>query len=134
MILIFGGAYQGKLEYAKERFDIVRVQDCRTVQPEAQGAPAYPDFSADAICGIEAFVSRCVEEGVEAADWFKERRDQWQDKVLIMRDQSQGIVPMDEKERAAREMCGRLMIYLASEAKQVIRVFCGIGKTIKETG
>ena len=33
--------------------------------------------------------------------------------------------------RAAREANGRLMIYLAEEAKEVHRVFCGIGKRMK---
>ena len=125
MILIFGGAYQGKLEYAKRNYNIDKIFDCR----ESGDAP---DFSADAVCGIEAFALECTKNGIEAVDWFRDRRQMWQDKILIMRDQSQGIVPMDEEERAAREMCGRLMIYLAAEAQQVVRVFCGIGKAIKQ--
>ena len=181
MILIFGGAYQGKLDYAKEHFEIEEVRDCRQAvgtetsrqasdadgsagtDPEAVadrqtdrqaeetvaqaagagtgGQPASeqpqgwlchePDLSADAICGIEAFARECAEKGIEAADWFRERRELWQDKVLIMRDVSQGIVPMDPLTRKYREMNGRLMLYLAGEAEQVIRVFCGIGKRIK---
>lgn len=123
MILIFGGAYQGKLGYAKDNFKIERVFDCR--------GSGDPDLSADAICGLEGFVSECSSRGIEAADWFRGRRDQWQDKVLIIQDQSQGIVPMDAEQRAAREMNGRLMIYLAGEADEVHRVFCGIGKRIK---
>lgn len=146
MILIFGGAYQGKLEYAKDNFKIETVFDCRdavgsngeVTEPgtdEIAGADAAklpePDVYADAICGLEAFVSACTKSGIEAADWFRDRRDQWQDKILIIQDQSQGIVPMDATERAAREMNGRLMIYLAGEATEVYRVFCGIGKRIK---
>ena len=50
MILIFGGAYQGKLDYAKKNFDIKTVCDC------SDGA--VPDFAADAIYGIEGFVKR----------------------------------------------------------------------------
>ena len=128
MILIFGGAYQGKLEYAKRNYSVDKVFDCGRTPDQT----ASPDFSADAVCGIEAFVLWCTKNGIEAADWFRERKDLWQDKILIIRDQSQGIVPMDPEERAAREMCGRLMIYLAGEAKQVIRVFCGLGEKIKQ--
>lgn len=65
------------------------------------------------------------------ADWFSERREAWQDKVLIMTDVSQGIVPMDPELRAFREMNGRLMLRLAAEASEVHRVFCGIGKRVK---
>lgn len=147
MILIFGGAYQGKLDYAKKNFDIKTVCDC------SDGAA--PDFAADAVYGIEGFVKRCAmrryealtgkepekqmkrqsQESVlpplEAADWFSERRKAWQDKVLIMTDVSQGIVPMDPALRVFREMNGRLMLRLAAEASEVHRVFCGIGKRVK---
>ena len=96
---------------------------------------AVPDFAADAIYGIEGFVKRQSPESglppLEAADWFFERRKAWQDKVLIMTDVSQGIVPMDPALRVFREMNGRLMLRLAAEASEVHRVFCGIGKRVK---
>lgn len=123
MILIFGGAYQGKLDYAKEHFGIKTVCDCREGRE--------PDFALDAICGLECFVLECVKTGKEAADFFRQAKEQWQDKVFIVTDISQGIVPMDKDLRAMREMNGRLMLYLAAESEQVIRVFCGIGKKVK---
>lgn len=132
MKLVFGGAFQGKLEYAKKNFDIKTVYDCGAgISPEAGGAGAEPDFSKDAVCALEKFVLKCVREGKEAADFFKENKEKWQDKVLILTDVSQGIVPMDAELRAFREMNGRLMLYLANEAEEVIRVFCGIGKKVK---
>ena len=114
MILIFGGAYQGKREFAKEQF------------PEV---PIFDD-------ALENFTWACCAEDPamrsEAADWMRQCREEWQDKILIIRDISQGIVPMEAEQRAWREMNGRLMIYLAGEAEQVIRVFCGIGKRIDQ--
>jgi len=123
MILIFGGAYQGKLEYAQENFEIDTVCDC--------SGGKEPDFDADVIYGLDGFVLKCTEESREAADYFKENREKWQEKVLIINDVSQGIVPMEARMRAFREMNGRLMLYLGREADQVIRVFCGIGKRVK---
>ena len=73
----------------------------------------------------------CTEEGREAADYFRENREKWQEKILIMGDVSQGVVPMEARLRAFREMNGRLMLYLGKEAEQVVRVFCGIGKRVK---
>ncbi len=134
MILIFGGAFQGKLEYAKNNYNIKTIHDCGAgVSPEAGDgfAGTEPDFGKDAVCALEKFVLRCVREGREAADFFKENKEKWQDKVLILTDVSQGIVPMDAELRAFREMNGRLMLYLAGEADEVIRVFCGIGKKVK---
>ena len=171
MILIFGGAYQGKLEFAKALAQERRgagcgeltVFDCGgTASTECGGTEptrACPDFSADIICGLEHFARACVagevtadrEDGpvegtgkagdetpetaepdgpVEAAEWMRRRKDQWQDRILVITDVSQGIVPMDAQARAFREMNGRLMMYLAREAEEVYRVFCGIGKRI----
>ena len=85
MIFVFGGAYQGKTDYALQEFGAETVSDISEA--------GEPDFSKDVVTGIEGFVSRCAEQG--------------------------------------REANGRLMIYLAKEADQVHRVFCGIGKRIK---
>lgn len=143
MILIFGGAYQGKLGYAKDNYDIGKIFDCRNRETADRGSFAGSDTDlaeeldweltgpADVICGLECFVKECVTKDMDAVEWFRERRTGWQDKILIIQDQSQGVVPIDRIERAAREMNGRLMIYLAGEADRVIRVFCGIGKEIK---
>ena len=123
MILIYGGAYQGKLEYAKNNYDIKNVSEC------SDGAD--PDFSCDAIHGLDEFVLECVRSGRDATEYFREHEPELQDTVIIANDISSGIVPMDKDVRAAREMNGRLLIYLASRADEVIRVFCGIGKKIK---
>ena len=137
MILVFGGAYQGKLDYVRENFDIETVCDCTD--------GSEPDFSADVIYGIEGFVMKCAEQNAadggdyqEARDWFAARKSLWDgtesgEKILIITDTSQGVVPIDKTVRAFREMNGRLMLYLAGEASRVIRVFCGIGKEMKES-
>ena len=123
MIFVFGGAYQGKTDYALQEFGAKTVCDISET--------GEPDFSKDIVTGIEGFVSRCAEQDVEPAEYFASRRNQWEDTILIVTDVSQGVVPIDSRVRAAREANGRLMIYLAKEADQVHRVFCGIGKRIK---
>ena len=113
MILIFGGAYQGKTAFARETFG----------------------EDADIRGGLEQFTWECCAEDPgrrrEAAEEMRRTKAEWQDQILIITDVSQGIVPTDERTRAFREMNGRLMLYLASEAEEVYRVFCGIGKRIK---
>lgn len=123
MIFVFGGAYQGKTDYALEAFGKKTVCDVSEA--------GEPDFTKEIITGIDGFAARLVTAGEEPAAWFKASREQWKDCVLIVNDISQGVVPVDKKLRAAREANGRLMIYLAREAEQVHRVFCGIGKRIK---
>lgn len=123
MIFIFGGAYQGKLDYALENFEIETVCDCSDGRA--------PDFDKDVAYGLEGFVRKCAREGSDAVELFRQSREQWRDRVLIMTDVSGGIVPIDAETRKYREMNGRTMTYLAGEAEQVIRVFCGIGKKVK---
>ena len=122
--MIFGGAYQGKLDYAKTNFKIKDVYTC-------QKDSAQLDFSKDAIDCLEDFVFACVKEGKEAKDYLQEHRQELEGKVVICTDLSQGIVPMEPELRALREMTGRAMIYLAKEAATVTRVFCGLGQEIK---
>ncbi|MEG0391863.1 MAG: bifunctional adenosylcobinamide kinase/adenosylcobinamide-phosphate guanylyltransferase [Anaerovoracaceae bacterium] len=121
MVLIFGGVYQGKLDYAKEHYGGT-VFDCRGTTL---------NFEAKIINGLENFVRACVAEGMEAADYLAENRQKLADKVIICRDISQGIVPMEKEERAWREMTGRAMLYLGKEAEEVIRIFCGLAQQVK---
>lgn len=123
MILIFGGAYQGKLNYAKANFNVNTIWDC--------SAGAVPNFESDCICGIEGYVMECAKSGEDPRKCFEENRDLWQDSVLVVTDTSQGVVPIDRTVREFREMNGRLLLWLAGEADRVIRVFCGIGKDMK---
>ena len=124
MKLIIGGAYQGKLDYAKDHFDVREVFFCSQERAEL-------DFSKEAICGLEQFTLACVKSGLEAKDYLREHRQLLEDKVLICTDISQGIVPIDMQQRAMREMTGRALVYLAQEAETVIRVFCGLGCRLK---
>ena len=124
MDMIIGGAYQGKLDYAKEHFNVKDIFTCRDDLAEL-------DFSKDAIDHLEDFALACVRNGVEAKDYLQSHRQELNDKVIICTDISQGIVPMEPELRALREMTGRAMIYLAKEAETVTRVFCGLGQRIK---
>ena len=42
-----------------------------------------------------------------------------------------GIVPIDSFEREYRERTGRILVKLAEQADEVVRVVCGIGQRIK---
>ena len=128
MIVIFGGAYQGKLEYAKEKFNICDedVYVCDESSTAIDNA-----MSKKVIYGLENFTFACVKAGLEAREVLAARRDELADKIIICADISQGIVPLDADQRAWREMNGRCMLWLGREADRVIRVFCGLGQDIK---
>lgn len=125
MILIFGGAYQGKLEYALDNFNMTEkdVFHCKEA--------AVLDLSFKVISNLENFVMGCVKEEKEAKELLLEYGEALEDKIIIVTDISQGIVPMDPAQRNWREMVGRTMLYLGGKAEKVIRVFCGLGQEIK---
>lgn len=125
MILIFGGAYQGKLDFAKKTFGIADEQ----VFVCAEGSGV--DQGAKVLCGLEKAFLHLVKQRVNITDVLMAHRDDLKDKIIIINDISQGIVPLDKDLRAWREATGRAMLYLAEEADQVYRVFCGIGQKIK---
>jgi adenosyl cobinamide kinase/adenosyl cobinamide phosphate guanylyltransferase len=120
MILIFGGAYQGKLDFAKETFGLTDadIHVCSTGEI---------DFSKRCIYKIEEFTYNHP----DPIGYFHAHREQWQDSILILQDIFCGVVPMGAENRAWRQNTGRLCQYLAGEARQVIRIFCGLEQRIK---
>ena len=121
MIFIFGGKFQGKEDFALTlgaKENIVGPKEMETIIWE--------------IVGIFEEAADSPAEGASVLDALMEKElpKLW-DKVLIMEDISQGLVPMDPKERAYREASGRLMTRLAKAADEVYRVFCGIPTRLK---
>lgn len=83
------------------------------------------------LCNLEQAFLHLVKQNVNVTDMLAARRDDLKDKIIIIDDISQGVVPMDKTLRAWREATGRAMLYLSEEADEVYRVFCGIGQKIK---
>ena len=125
MVLIFGGAYQGKVEFALEKFDLSEkdVFNCT----DSEGI----DYTCKVINNLDRRILGWVREETEARDELDEVIEILRDKIIIVNDISQGVVPMEKELRAWREMVGRTMLYLSKEADEVYRVFCGIGQQIK---
>lgn len=124
MILIIGGAYQGKLEYARNTYELTESDIFICTGPEI-------DFSRRCIGSIEEFTRACQETGTDPTEYFRANRNAWCDSVLICQDLFCGVVPMGAQTRAWRQSTGRLCQYLAKEADQVIRIFCGLEQRLK---
>ena len=124
MILIIGGAYQGKLDYAKEKYNIndSDVFSCSGTEI---------DFSKTCIYGIEEFAYSCVQNGIEPLDYFKKHEEDWQDSILICEDIFCGVVPLGADMREWRQATGRLCKYLSQNAERVSRIFCGLEQRLK---
>jgi len=129
MKFVFGGAYQGKLDYALKEFGIGKEEVYTCTEENWDIFSEAKDFGL--IDKIEDFCWAAYRNGLEAKDVLKEHEDILKNKVVVSRDVSQGLVPMDKDERAYREMMGRMMIYLTSISDEIYRVFCGLGQKIK---
>ena len=120
MILIIGGAYQGKLDFAKDAFGITDadVHTCGTGEI---------NFSKRGIYKIEEFTYGHP----DPIGYFKAHRELWQDSILILQDIFCGVVPMGAETRVWRQDTGRLAQYLSKEAFQISRIFCGLEQRLK---
>ena len=120
MILIIGGAYQGKLDFAREAFGITDA-DVHTC------GGGEIDFSKKCIYKIEEFTYGHP----DPIGYFREHRAEWEDSILICQDIFCGVVPMGAENRAWRQNTGRLCQYLSREARHVSRIFCGLEQRLK---
>ena len=125
MVLIFGGAYQGKVEFALEKFDLSEKDVFNCTDSEDI------DYTCKVINNLDRRILGWVKDETEARDELDEVIEILRDKIIIVNDISQGVVPMEKELSAWREMVGRTMLYLSKEADEVYRVFCGIGQQIK---
>ena len=115
MELIIGGAFQGKLEYAMERYGLTDADVCDlALTAPVPGKRCYRH--------LEALSRR--EDVTPYLPLFR-------DAVVITREVNGGIVPMDGKERAWRERYGLQLQQLAKKATHVTRVFCGLAEELK---
>ena len=114
MKLITGGAYQGKLAFARKEYGLGEDGDW------ADGAVCGREelFSRKGICHFHLFVRELAEKNSQA--------------VIVTTEVGCGVVPVDRFDRLYRETCGRLATELAERSSRVHRVVCGIGMVLKD--
>ncbi len=108
MKLVIGGAYQGKLDYARK---------------------TYTDMSI-----VEDFhlkVLDMLKNDVDPMTHVKENIEINRDTVIICDDIFSGVVPIDPLMRRWREELGRVCAYISAESDEVVRLFCSIPTRLK---
>lgn len=125
MILIIGGAYQGKLDYVKENYGI--GDDIYTCSETT----AFPDFSKSALNCFHLLVLAQIRNNIDHPDFLREHMLLLKDKIIISDDIFCGVVPIEHEMRIWRETLGRSLAYLSKNADEVYRVFCGLGTKLK---
>ena len=126
MILVIGGAYQGKLEYVKERFHI-QSDDIFNGESDSYETLVHKKV----ILNFHCLMKRYLLDNMNGFDEINKIMDINPELIIITDEIGYGIVPLDPFERRYREETGRVCCSLAKEAQEVIRVLCGIPTKIK---
>ena len=113
MTLIIGGRAAGKLAYVKS---LGYSEGQISGDPEDTGPVLY---------GLQDIVARDPEgsEGLLPLLLKKE--------IVVCDEVGCGVIPLEKRDRQAREAIGRLCVLLAKNADRVVRVIAGIPTVIK---
>ena len=127
MIIIIGGAYQGKLAYVKEHYRVVDA-DIWSIESEEH----LFNTNKKVIYGLDKWILEEVKKGNTTVNQqIKENIDKLKDKIIVCEEISCGVVPIDQVTRLWREEVGRSMTVLGKHCEEMIRIFCGIGTRLK---
>ncbi len=121
MILIIGGKYQGKREFAAKTYpdrEVLNIAENLGKQ----------EISGKICVGFNEWFRNDPETAVKkASEIFTENTDV----ILLVEEVGSGVVPLSIEDRKYREGLGRTVIRLASRSEAVYRVFAGIPEKIK---
>ncbi len=124
MILIIGGAAQGKLDYALRFYQLTPSDVAHDFETARTKAIFY---------GLHYAVRAALSNGEDPKAAMARVIAVNPSVIVICDEVGGGVVPMDPEQRQWRESVGRLCCDLASEADQVLRIFCGLSMTLKGT-
>lgn len=126
MMLIIGGAYEGKTEYAKA----VGISDI--CDGETAGFEEIKKHKC--VKNYQMLVKRQLEAGLDPLNEAKKLFDECPDIVIISTEIGCGIVPIEKSERIWRETVGKVCCFIAAKSEKVVRISCGIASVIKGNG
>lgn len=137
MKLIIGGAYQGKLAYAKKQYGLTegwidgRTCNLRDIDT-CSGITQFHEYirrmlAKESVFDTESLLALERQAGEFAECLLQKNREI----VIVTNELGCGVVPIEKTDRLWRETVGRICTFLAARADEVVRVTCGIGVKIK---
>ncbi len=145
MILITGGAYQGKTEYARRIFNDSRkdtglYKDAQAAENSGHEYPVIADGAdcsenawqeADIFLHLHLYLKRFPEQGTEPDVFAGKLLQVNHNLIVVTQELGCGVVPMEREDRSWRERSGRVGCAIAAVSREVIRVQCGIPQQLK---
>ena len=113
IILITGGAWQGKSEFARRL------------------AEELPDSSWTILEDLHLRIAELLREKKDPYTGIGQWIAEYSHLILTANELGCGVVPVDASDREWREVTGRICCKLAEEAVAVYRVTCGIPMKLK---
>ncbi len=112
MVLILGGAWQGKLRWAVREYTLTENDLCDLAEGFVPGKRCYYHLEALTFSNqpIPSFPA---------------------DAIVIAREAGSGVVPMKKEDRISRERHGAALQELSRQAERVVRIFCGLAEVLK---
>lgn len=133
MILVTGGAYQGKQKIARALWEQQRMEWDAIEPVIVAGDIADQEqlMRAEIIVQYHLWMRRVIEEGTDPYPFVEQLLTENPRAVLTLDLVGCGVVPIDAFDRKYRETVGRIGCLLAERAKEVYLVTCGIARRIK---
>ena len=132
MKLVVGGCSQGKLDYVLDESAVQDFYIADSELPNAEQLQWAEDKGKTVIVNhFHAWMRASIRQGKNVEQEILEFISNAPDSIVISDEIGNGIVPLDNFEREYRERTGRILVKLAEQADEVVRVICGIGQKIK---
>lgn len=132
MKLVIGGYAQGKLRYVlQENGEAVCMVYDASLPDDTQQKEAAESGRTLVIDHLHRWIKEMLTSGKEPEQILFSFLHENRDCIVICDEIGNGIVPIDPLEREYRERTGRILIEIAKQADEVVRVICGIGQKIK---
>lgn len=124
MILITGGAFSGKTEFAMRTFNL------NETDISDGGECSFEEvLSCRAVKNFQLLVKRFGNDsGAEFAEKIYACNPEM---IVITNEIGSGIIPMEKADRIWREETGRACCVIAGHSEAVVRMCCGIPTVIK---
>ncbi|MCI8300992.1 MAG: hypothetical protein HFI69_11755 [Lachnospiraceae bacterium] len=138
MILVTGGAFQGKGKFARDL--VCQKQKHKTPQTilvseaaalQRKNAELQNGVHPDIILGIHQWIRILLESGKDPVVMVQELLDLNPHAVFTMDQVGCGVVPLEAFDRKYRETVGRIGCNIARQAEEVYLLNCGLARRIK---
>ena len=126
MIMVTGGAFQGKKNFTTKRFDLQETDILN-----GENCDFKKVFSAKCVTDYHLLVKRLIDKNADPLE-FTEKLCKTNPKIIVIINEiGCGIIPIEKSDRIWREQTGRAGCIISENSSAVIRICCGIPTIIK---